>query len=330
MDDESLKKYVLELIIKEKNNFRVADFNRHLFDDIDFVCEAINIDPFLYKEVSERLKNDRCLAMLAVKNASFVLQDMPEKFKSDKAIVMMAVQQSGNALMYAPKEFQDNEEIVLAAIKNNPRALEYASQRLRNDKEIVRKAIKKEPSTLKYASERLRDNYEFVRDAAEVGYRALNYASDRLRDNIGLLIETILFENNTFSSSEKKSFSLKKENVLKYASERFKDNWTLYRANKKCLEGLFYLSCHIENFQNLPKEIFMNESLLDLALRIVKDGLKKVSIDDYKKEAVEYVHENIKARFKKYGIKAEIPEIDLDNLDDIKEAEDYPLDITPF
>ena len=110
----------------------------------------------------EKIRGDREIVMVAVKQYGTALKYAVKNLKKDKQIVLEAVKSDGLALQYADKSLQQDREVVLAAVKNATRALKYAHPSLKKDKEIVLMAVKYHPYAIHYADKTLQNNKAFL------------------------------------------------------------------------------------------------------------------------------------------------------------------------
>jgi hypothetical protein len=125
-------------------------------DDAQFMVKAVEINGSNYYYASDRIKNDKELAMLAMKNKGS-LGDLTENFRKDKTFAMEAVRSRGSNLEWVPDELKDDREIILAAVKNDGNALVYAPEKYKNDLAIVLEAVKQDKSAMLYVPKVLRE-----------------------------------------------------------------------------------------------------------------------------------------------------------------------------
>lgn len=169
--------------------------SKRLRSDISFLKRAVAVNPNIYKELDQKIKKRRDLALIAVKTKGMALKYLFAEYRDDKEIVLAALKNDPLALQFTNKAIRDNKAVVQLAIYRNPEALKYASNRLKNDKDLVIKAVRTKGSALKYASTRLKNDRNVVKNAivsAKNNYvsHVIQYASDRLqRDEALQLIQ---------------------------------------------------------------------------------------------------------------------------------------------
>lgn len=69
------------------------------------------------------------------------LEGAPPDFRNNKEIALIAVKKNGSVLQYFSEKLRDDLEIVVAAVRNEPSALMFASQRLKDNKNVIIEAI---------------------------------------------------------------------------------------------------------------------------------------------------------------------------------------------
>lgn len=114
-------------------------------------------DNFLDKLEQEERKEEKNLALIAVKANGLSLEFVFHKFKNDKDIVLTAIKQNGFALKYASEIHKKNKEIVLIAVSQNGFALKSASEDLKNDKEVVCAACIQSVAAILYVSKEIQN-----------------------------------------------------------------------------------------------------------------------------------------------------------------------------
>lgn len=135
-------------------------------NDKDLLLNALKIDGSIYKHLPEEKKNERALALIAVKSCPEVIENCPERFRDDEKIVMASLQgDTEYILSYASDRLRDDFDVVYKAVKVDALNLEFASDRLRDNKEIVLRALKTYGGVLVDASERLQKDEELIKIA---------------------------------------------------------------------------------------------------------------------------------------------------------------------
>ena len=207
------KEVVLNLIGSGDNDVLKNLAGDNMCDDDEVALAVIaNSIPgydFGFKYLSDRLKDNKDIVLVAVKKVCIVFEFVSERLKNDREVVLEAIRQDGRALIWASARLQDDREVVvLEAVRQHDLALRRASARLRDDREVVLEAIRQDGRALEDASARLRDDREMVLEAIRQDGRALRWASAILRDDREVVLEAV------------RDFG----RALKYASARLKDD----------------------------------------------------------------------------------------------------------
>eukprot|EP00435_Cladocopium_sp_Y103_P005476 s1628_g1.t2 len=79
-----------------------------------------------------------------------------DRLKGEKMVVLLAVKQDGNVLRFCTEQLRDDEVVAYAAVTQTWRALEFVSQRLKGDEDLVDLAFKQEGLALQHAAPELR------------------------------------------------------------------------------------------------------------------------------------------------------------------------------
>jgi len=145
---------------------------------------------------------DKKEALKQIKAGDFSLADANEKLKADKDVVLVAVKQYGSALQYADDQLKADKDVVLEALKESGDALEYADDKLKTDKEIVLLAIKNSwygNSALQYADKKLRADKKIILEAIKEHHSLLRYADESLQKEID---PTFLYSESNMTGLE--------------------------------------------------------------------------------------------------------------------------------
>ena len=134
---------------------------------------------------------DKAAAMkhLAAWDGNFSqLGDVSEPLRDDAEVVIVAVTNLGSALEYATDSLKADVEVVKVAVANDGFALQYAADSLKADIEVVKAAAANERGALCFAAASLMADPAMVKELVAVSAKALEHATEPTRDAI--LIET--------------------------------------------------------------------------------------------------------------------------------------------
>lgn len=121
-----------------------------------------------------------------------------DNFRNDKDVALTAVKNDSGNMRVLSADFQDNDEIVFAAVSRSGYGLNHSSERLRNNKELVLLALKTCGVCLRYASADLKNDKEVVLAAVLYSGGALQYAGSAPQDDIRIVLAAIKKDNGAF------------------------------------------------------------------------------------------------------------------------------------
>jgi len=170
---------------------------------------------FLYY-ISDRLKNDKEIAMLTVKTNGCSLNKFSENIRSNKEIIIEAIKQDPFAMIYISDKIKNNSEFiihciqnynvypylpskisqvkkfVLAAIKIKGDYFQNLPYGLQNDKEIALEAIKKDGLNISYISKKkLRNDKEIALTAIRENGSTIQYLKSKFRNDKNIALEVV-------------------------------------------------------------------------------------------------------------------------------------------
>lgn len=104
-----------------------------IYKGIDIILKDIND----FKYLNDKLKNNKKLVLIAVKNNESVLKYISTSLRNDKEFILEAVKNNGLALKFASVELQNDIDVAVEAVKENEEALSYVSRKVKKDKEFI-------------------------------------------------------------------------------------------------------------------------------------------------------------------------------------------------
>jgi|TARA_B100001093_G_scaffold304637_1_gene290489 hypothetical protein len=188
--DWSNKSDVINKVREYGPNLQHADYG--LRDDFDVVEAAITQSPHALEFASRHLRNDKKIALIAIKNGSN--EYISEELKNNKEFAI-EVWQTTNHL--TQKIFYQPPNILPPLYGESSVWLELAnhfgegitfqhfmnmSEKVISNKEFMMKLVKREPLCFQHASEKLRDDEELAELAVQGWANQLAYASDRIKN----------------------------------------------------------------------------------------------------------------------------------------------------
>lgn len=179
---------LLEIV---REHARMLEFaSERLRDDAEVVREAVQTDGRALRFASARLREDPEVVTAAIQTG-YGFESTSDRLRDNRDVALAAVQRPPYPLELVSDRLRDDREVVLKALARRPLALEFASERLRDDAELVLVAVRGDGYALQFASERLRDDIEVVLQSVQTNRCALEFASERLRGQEELVLQAV-------------------------------------------------------------------------------------------------------------------------------------------
>ena len=194
------KSFVLDAL-KSWNRARQGMFYlKHLpdllKDDDEVVFEAVRINGSNIYDASNRLKENRELAVLAAQSEAHLLQN--------------------DYTTKTPKlnpDFRKDEEIVLTILAyGGAYGIEYADEKFRGDEDIMMDCVADSYSTFKHATQELKNNIEYLKKLKEISLDIFEWVSEEVKSQI----LSLKYQTKTYRS--------RKIECLVVAEERVSNN----------------------------------------------------------------------------------------------------------
>jgi hypothetical protein len=255
---EENKDRVLQIVASDGWAFKyVNDFFKN---DKDVALVAVkNTYGLAFEFVGSSLKNDKDFAKVVIfdYNHRCALKFLHDDLKDDQNLMQAALALDGLSLKYASKRLQNDRDFVLFAVMQNGTALEFASKDLQNDTIVVTAAVSKNGEALEFASTDLQNEKSIVMIAAAENEEALHFSGQDLRNDRSFVLDGI----SKFTS------------MLKFAGHELKKDRTLVlSAIEKNALVLAFASEEIRN----DKEIVLAAVTQNgMALEFASDLLKQ-------------------------------------------------------
>lgn len=184
------------LNVKSKSKKPILQKLPKLNDNKEFVISLIKEDPRNYKFVSEKLKNDLSVALVALELDGLLLQYAGPNIKQNKKLTALAVKNNGLALEFADSKYQDDPEIVAIAMHQNIYAKSFVGPNMKlnfysQKKKETLIAVKNDGTLLRFADSELRNDFDIVWTAVHQNGLALEFASYRLKSDKFIVSEAV-------------------------------------------------------------------------------------------------------------------------------------------
>jgi hypothetical protein len=186
--------------------------------DGEFSCQVISYFPEYYVCISEDLKKNKEIAMLAASKKGLILKYLPTEFKKDLDVALEALSDNVYAYPFIDESIKENlqlllkiavkypyyleklkhsncfqKETLIALIKKNPNCLEYLPGNL-IDEEIGLLIMKLNPKLYPYLSMALRSNKEITQIAVSFDGLFLHKTSEYLKNDLEIV--NLALKNN--------------------------------------------------------------------------------------------------------------------------------------
>lgn len=228
-----------------------GDFYRYLSDqkknDRPLAIAAVKLDKENFDFISDELKKDPVLRNLAGQPK---LPDPLDHEPTDEEIThwIHAGAFNVNALAKFPPQILNNKRLILRYIKDiDPTAYKYASSDLKNDPEIVFEAVSRLGSCLVYVPHKFRGDKKVVLAAVKKTPLAIEYAQDSMRDD-----KEVIYTAITAGGPE----------ILQWASEKLRQDIEF---------ALIAVETAADNFRHTAQAL---RSDRDLVFSGIEDGFK--------------------------------------------------------
>lgn len=131
-------------------------------DNKEIAALCIQRDPWgVYEYISERLKEDKTTAMLALKASPGIFTLMPYKLRDDKNIALEAIKRDKSLAKHIGVKLMDDKPFMQQAILHGA-SLKYSSQSLKKDKDFIRFAVSQYNRNLYFADQIIKKDKKFL------------------------------------------------------------------------------------------------------------------------------------------------------------------------
>lgn len=131
--------------------------------DINFMTNAVRIDPKSFEYASEELRDSKELAIEAIKGRDCdTFTFVSERLKGDKEIILEAIKTRAGNLGMIPEELKSNKDLILEVIKINWKSFEFVSEKLKSDINFIVEAVKINPQIYDFINPELQKQTESI------------------------------------------------------------------------------------------------------------------------------------------------------------------------
>ena len=215
-------KELIELVLAgEVSSSSFEHFPIEYRDNYEIAKKVVGDDAGCYQYLSDRLKNNKEISLIATSKSGSVLSEMPESMLDDKDVVLNALAHDGwryvdkiserlkndidivtaavlsdnRSLEDFPDNFKDNEKVIEACLKGNGSAYKYFSERFKNDRNIALQMSAKWNFDLGSAPEIFRNDKEIVKNAVKEDANNFKHIGSALLKDFNFLKELFMLND---------------------------------------------------------------------------------------------------------------------------------------
>jgi tetratricopeptide (TPR) repeat protein len=220
-------KELIELVLAgEVSSSSFELFPLEYRDNEEIAKKVVRDEAGCFQYLSERLRNNKEIAIIAASGSWYALGEMPDAMLDDKDVVLSAVQnqdvgghiekisdrlkkdieiviasvlKDNSSLEYFPDEFKNDNKVIEACLKGNGSAYKYFSERFKNDRNIALQMSAKYNFDLSAAPEIFRSDKEIVKNAVKENDYNYQYIGKELLSDLDYLRELYIINDRILS-----------------------------------------------------------------------------------------------------------------------------------
>ncbi len=290
------KKAILDYL-KKYPFYLNKNIKRDLYKDSLFCKELLNINGNYLKYMSDKIKDNKNLVKLALKNGGSIL-DASKRIQKDRKLIIYSIDSCNRSDLYLlqnlPTSIYNDYDIILNHILSTPdfndfrynasckletngvKKLFYEkiSDRIKKDRKKTLEIIKKDEYFYYFIDNSLKQDKDFVIELIKTNPNILELVDDSLKDDKEFMLEVV--KMNSYA--------------LKYASDRLRDDEEVIEAaiTEDDCEGLKYVNKRFGYRKSFVMDVVRKSKC---ALKFVFDGFKDDK--DVVLEAIKHDSKNI-------------------------------------
>ncbi len=223
-------KELIELVLAgEVSSSSFELFPLEYRDNEEIAKKVVRDEAGCFQYLSERLRNNKEIAIIAASGAWYALGEMPDAMLDDKDVVLSAVQnqdvgghiekisdrlkkdieiviasvlKDNRSLEYFPDEFKDNNNVIEACLKGHGSAYKYFSERFKNDRNKALQMSTKWDFDLSAAPEIFKNDREIVKNAIKEDANNFKYVGSELLKDFAFLRELFMVNDGVLSNMD--------------------------------------------------------------------------------------------------------------------------------
>jgi|688.fasta_scaffold506820_1 tetratricopeptide (TPR) repeat protein len=249
---------LLEKIKKNTDLSFLEDMPIELRSDYQFFMKAVQLHGGSLQYASEKIKNDKIIALEAIKvndvksglaNETSILY-ASETLLTDRSFILEAIAVNGKIYKFLKNEFKNDIEIINKSIENNPTVYEYLDNIYKSNSDIAKKAISLNPYKLSYAPDEIKNNKEIIICAVQKYPDSIQYASDSLKSDFEIAKLLVMpNENHPYG----------KPRAIQYLSSSILLDDLMFSKLIEINPKILQINDLYEVFQKFADQFFLNE-----------------------------------------------------------------------
>ncbi len=261
----------------EKHFEYVSDELKH---DFSFVKECLEINGDIFKFVSDDLKSNREICLIAIGKKGYNFKYCKNKDIKERDFLIESVSLAGSSLYFMDDVIKDDFEIAKIAVNQDGSAFSDLSERLRNNKELLTDSIKQQKRGyyLQYASIELKSDESLMVELLDYESKVcwiLQNAADNIKSNKKVVLKAVSLDGRNLEYAAEE---LQNDKEVVYAAV-FNDNSSIQYASEEIINDLnFYeILTQIQgiNIQNLNYYILNNSVKKKLSRNLIRKMIEK-------------------------------------------------------
>ena len=142
--------------------------------------EAVKLQTDTISYLSENLRNNKELGLIAVKQSPISIKYLSENLKNDVEIGNILLNKKFEYIQYLGENLRNDKRVMKMISTTNPELLIYLGNKLKNDKEFIIELLIDNPECYKYIDSNLKDDDDVLRKVLNSNSEAFKYISDKI------------------------------------------------------------------------------------------------------------------------------------------------------
>lgn len=167
----------------------------NLIKNRSFILKILKLESYtihyIFDYMSEELRNDKEIAIAALKKSGSFISYLGEKLCDDEEFIMIAIRDIAEVIDFASDRLKKNKNFIIKALKYNVNIFPYISEELKDDEEIALVALKSKPVLFKKVGNRLKNNRNFILKVIKYDSSIFECIPETLKNDPEILLASI-------------------------------------------------------------------------------------------------------------------------------------------